>query len=454
MSRPYSPPSPPRRPRTPTPPSSPAFVWRKKAEQDRKRGLTIDSETRRRDLQRELQDAKRRRLQRERERYDRETRLAADARQREAAHNHDWHSQTLAFDATQHFLRQAIRITHRREKPLDALAKFIRVDLGGALGVLDVQEVVRGMGERELEEVVKGVESELRYLKMFDNSQDTVVWNEARRRQFWLFVRACLAYLLGSVRGEFKDGVHALVEDDVEGVLKRMDGERLVRLEGEIEDELSRGDGEVDFWASVLKKVKFMAACWHLRQISIDLIPERKKRQDTLQRRKIEAARDDDMVRREKEKGMAEDEEVFDDEIEVKSEDKQDKNASYAWNDKYRPRKPKYYNRVYTGFNWTKYNRTHYDHDNPPPKTVQGYKFNIFYPDLIDATKTPSYHVRPTDNPDVCIITFKAGPPYEDLAFKIVNRPWEKSHRRGYRCSFDRGVLQLWFHLQKYRYRR
>jgi len=37
------------------------------------------------------------------------------------------------------------------------------------------------------------------------------------------------------------------------------------------------------------------------------------------------------------------------------------------------------------------YNRTHYDHDNPPPKTVQGYKFNVFYPDLIDKTQ-----VRPS----------------------------------------------------------
>ncbi|KAI3874416.1 hypothetical protein MKW92_012170 [Papaver armeniacum] len=26
---------------------------------------------------------------------------------------------------------------------------------------------------------------------------------------------------------------------------------------------------------------------------------------------------------------------------------------------------------------WNKYNQTHYDHDNPPPKIVQGYKFNI-----------------------------------------------------------------------------
>ncbi len=48
------------------------------------------------------------------------------------------------------------------------------------------------------------------------------------------------------------------------------------------------------------------------------------------------------------------------------------------------PPKPRYFNRVKTGYDWNKYNQTHYDHDNPPPKTVQGYKFTIFYPDLID----------------------------------------------------------------------
>ncbi len=45
------------------------------------------------------------------------------------------------------------------------------------------------------------------------------------------------------------------------------------------------------------------------------------------------------------------------------------------------------------GFEWNKYNQTHYDTDNPPPKVVQGYKFNIFYPDLIDKHKTPEYTV-------------------------------------------------------------
>lgn len=63
----------------------------------------------------------------------------------------------------------------------------------------------------------------------------------------------------------------------------------------------------------------------------------------------------------------------------------------YWWNIKYKPRKPKYFNRVHTGYEWNKYNQTHYDHDNPPPKVVQGYKFNIFYPDLIDKSKAPEY---------------------------------------------------------------
>lgn len=49
--------------------------------------------------------------------------------------------------------------------------------------------------------------------------------------------------------------------------------------------------------------------------------------------------------------------------------------------------------RVHTGFEWNKYNQTHYDMDNPPPKIVQGYKFNIFYPDLINKNSTPEYYL-------------------------------------------------------------
>ncbi|KAH8400386.1 hypothetical protein KR215_011195 [Drosophila sulfurigaster] len=123
--------------------------------------------------------------------------------------------------------------------------------------------------------------------------------------------------------------------------------------------------------------------------------------------------------------------------------------------DKYRPRKPRYFNRVHTGFEWNKYNQTHYDMDNPPPKIVQGYKFNIFYPDLMDKSQTPQYFLTPcADNADFAVLRFHTGPPYEDIAFKIVNREWEFSYKRGFRCQFHNNIFQLWFHFKRYRYRR
>ncbi|XP_022817067.1 cactin [Spodoptera litura] len=110
---------------------------------------------------------------------------------------------------------------------------------------------------------------------------------------------------------------------------------------------------------------------------------------------------------------------------------------------------------VHTGFEWNKYNQTHYDMDNPPPKIVQGYKFNIFYPDLIDKNSTPEFSLKPCpENPDFAVLRFHAGPPYEDIAFKIVNREWEYSYKRGFRCHFHNNIFQLWFHFKRYRYRR
>jgi len=127
----------------------------------------------------------------------------------------------------------------------------------------------------------------------------------------------------------------------------------------------------------------------------------------------------------------------------------------YEWEDKYRPRKPRFFNRVKTGYEWNKYNQTHYDHDNPPPKRVQGYKFNIFYPDLIDKTKAPSYYLeKDEESAETVTLRFHAGPPYEDVAFKIVNCEWNLSHKFGFRVVFDRGVLQLYFNFKRWRYRR
>ena len=53
-----------------------------------------------------------------------------------------------------------------------------------------------------------------------------------------------------------------------------------------------------------------------------------------------------------------------------------------------------------------------------------------------------------------CLLIFKAGPPYEDIAFKILNREWEYSHKKGFKSTFERGILHLYFNFKRNRYRR
>lgn len=125
------------------------------------------------------------------------------------------------------------------------------------------------------------------------------------------------------------------------------------------------------------------------------------------------------------------------------------------WASLHRPRKPKFFNRIVMGYEWNKYNQTHYDEANPPPKVVQGYKFNIFYPNLVDTTKTPTYKVErnrqkrkyvgggggtSAGEDETCILRFMAGPPYLDVAFRIIDRDWDYSSRfnRGFKSSFDK----------------
>lgn len=126
----------------------------------------------------------------------------------------------------------------------------------------------------------------------------------------------------------------------------------------------------------------------------------------------------------------------------------------YTWAAIYKPRKPRYINRVKTGYEWNKYYQKHYDYDNPPPKVIQGYKFNIFYPDLIDKTNTPQYSIERSDIKDTCILRFSAGAPYEDISFNIVNREWDMNEKSGFKNYFDRGIYYLYFNFKRFRYKR
>ena len=155
-----------------------------------------------------------------------------------------------------------------------------------------------------------------------------------------------------------------------------------------------------------------------------------------------------DMMRMELEKPTDENEENFADEVDQAS------NVP-AWSDKFAPRKPKYINRMRTGYEWNKYNSTHYSADNPPPKVVHGYRFNIYYNHLLNPSVAPTFKREPIPgNSDWEILRFRAGPPYLDLAFKIVKKDWERDSKFGFKAVFERGVLRLYFNFRRQRYKR
>ena len=314
-------------------------------------------------------------------------------------------------------------------------------------------------------------------------------------------------------------GVHSSVMDELTSSFQGKSSLELDAMGADIQAKLDSGDGSLDteFWEGVLSQLQVYRARAELREFHEKMLQRwleviEKKRAD-LQRYREEHPEEvaaeaaaaaaaaatavanhtdgagadggtfgsaDSRARDEASKGLGDLEEELGLSDEVRLADQ-----VYWWQDKYRPRKPRYFNRVKTGYDWNKYNQAHYDHDNPPPKTVQGYKFSIFYPDLMDRTVTPKYICEPSDTKEFMILRFSAGKqsttclavgavlllhpyfaymsfgnnrwtgaPYEDVAFKIVNREWEFGRKAGFRASFERGVMNLFFNFKRHRYRK
>lgn len=117
------------------------------------------------------------------------------------------------------------------------------------------------------------------------------------------------------------------------------------------------------------------------------------------------------------------------------------------------PIKPLRYAKAHTGFRWNRYNKTHFNsHTNPPPRAVFGYEFTLLYPDLLSDVP-PKFEVVPTEQgweDTHCIIVFKAGPPYVDVAYKIVNKKFGRV-----KASFEpSGRYKLYFRFGGTSYRR
>ena len=166
--------------------------------------------------------------------------------------------------------------------------------------------------------------------------------------------------------------------------------------QSQIELQIRAGTAKVvAYWEAVLKRLEIYEAKACLKEIYAKLMLHKHMKEETNQDEEEEAAGSfspellhhgdeiEEAIEPEEDRAMLEQKRmavvmeeanvVFGSGIEVNLD-----SQVYWWHDQYRPRKPKYFSRVHTGYKWNKYNQTHYDHDNPPPKFVQVYKFNIF----------------------------------------------------------------------------
>ncbi|XP_055604371.1 splicing factor Cactin [Uranotaenia lowii] len=537
------------------------FMWNKKLEKQGLKNLSrkeLELLNRKKQQENviELEKLKKRRMEREHQRQQREDDMYLMQRSKEVAQFEEWQRQEEKFHLEQAKLRSKIRIQDGRAKPIDLLAQYIseqNLEESIEMQMHEPYHYLNGLALDDLEDLLADINvyNDLEKCQNADYWSDLTIIVEAELQK----LKKIEAEKQRMATGR-REGIHQSVAKDVTQIFKGKSSSQLEELKRKIEEKInSQQDGlDIGYWESLLSQLKAHMARARLRdrhqenlrsklellkkeqemsvkkeedfdpeagpsgagpsgstkmepidetsrdsssqsgaeqvqeeenfedevlnecfelykkgsyepkyisdkdlEPGVEIVSEEKDEEvlDLLRQKVLGINCDDDtfskeeiILRKEAKRGMNNDEAEFSVESRVDSQ-------VYLWSDKYRPRKPRYFNRVHTGFEWNKYNQTHYDMDNPPPKIVQGYKFNIFYPDLINKNTTPQYFLTPcADNPDFATLRFHAGPPYEDIAFKIVNREWEFSYKRGFRCQFHNNIFQLWFHFKRYRYRR
>ncbi|CAH0477663.1 unnamed protein product [Peronospora belbahrii] len=477
------------------------FQWSKKVDEHhvtrmaQKEKKTWKKEVKRAQSERvnAIHQARKRRQEREAEKEEMDRLKSEEMRLKDAQEYTNWQEKEEEFHLKQAKVRSQLRIRANREKPVDLLAKNLLLVSAKQCGTQEKKEEEEAFLTREIDRIrvehrrPDAIIEVLSMEELDELQQDVQTYqeleesgNQGQNAEFWTLMKIlCDDRIRRLKRLSQKEGranrgaIHDAVNETIETMLQGKNAEELQKLQGQVRETIASASNgptgvDVDFWEEVAQQIQVYQARGRLAQLHEEMLTKLAGLMEEHERRAACAAeykthgvvdengRDAgreacEMERSFTRKGLDESEEQLGASEEIVLTDAK---AVPRWSEKYQPRKPRYCNRVKTGYDWNKYNQTHYDHDNPPPKVVQGYKFNLFYPDLIDKQTAPRFFLEKANSDEFCIIRFSAGPPYQDIAFKIVNREWEHSPKRGFKSVFERGILHLYFNFKRYRYRR
>lgn len=361
-------------------------------------------------------------------------------------------TQEEEFHKRQSRLRTKIRLRDNRYTAVDLLAKNTIIMCGDDQSIGGFDDInfellaesespyvlISGLSPAKLAELIEKVNLE-------DNSNS----------DYWVAVVTVARHFIDLHK---RRDIESVVSNDIAMLLSGKSISELNRLERDIDLMMGRKDMllDMDFWASIkqslhMYKLRKFLSEYHskclakggvslssLESCSDDMLLSRAKARESMMKNSVIAPVKSVEPQRKYEDG----EEDFTGVVDL-----QGTPATGL--------KPQYSCRVRSEVEWNHYNYSHYDEDSPPPKTVCGYKFHILYPHLLDPSVTPSYKVSPDPADDKhAILRFSAGEPYQDIGFRIVNGAWESSHKKGFVCRFDRGVLYLYFEYKKFAYKR
>ncbi|KAL3918033.1 MAG: hypothetical protein SGILL_004438, partial [Bacillariaceae sp.] len=405
------------------------FTWTKKKQQKTADNAADGAQNR--DTIEEIETIRRRRKERELEREEMDRLRAEEARMKELENYDEWQKKEEEFHLEQQRKRSAIRLVEGREKPIDILAKNLLL-----FGLTEEEKQKRAAVKYQerynaLDEVQK-LDAELEephkivgYLKLVE-LQELLVDIDAFRLlekeamgdagnqtiiTYWEALSVAVKDEIRMLQNGGEGSAYAKKVEGIKAIFKGQSRPDLVKMRDEIQGKLrnaaSSGDAEFDraYWLSVMDQLTVHLAKTDLSELhskmlvrQLEKLEQRKEALSEQQKNEAAGTQQSDVQKGDHDGsqstvptnvdanfGNLEEELGLTDEVALAAAAG---NKTYSWQDRYAPRKPRYFNRVRTGFDWNKYNQTHYDSENPPPKIVQGYKFNIFYPDLVDPTKT------------------------------------------------------------------
>ena len=470
------------------------FVWIKKQEKDIREGKSMDvadAEEHRLNLIKEIERVRERRELRIKEQMEMERLRNEEQRLKDSANFGDWQQKEEDFHIDQIKIRSYIRMAEKRDKPIDLIAKnLLLLEVAESTNRMEIKEGAKiahlPFENRDPHEIITILGDENILMELKEDAEGFLVHEQNKKsnknkqfiEKFWITIMDIIQSEIANIRDEANapppglqtsasssSRLHKSLTLDVRNTLKGKTDDELRKLDLGISLSLNDGSypvSEHPYWLKMQQEIKYERGKMYILEQHSNLISRKKQFIERLAEIAKMAApftlRADEVPENDGDKfngGVEVDEEGDTLEQMTEWQEIQLKANKYSWDDKYRPRKPRYINRVRTGWDWNKYNQTHYDHDNPPPKTVQGYRFNIFYPDLINKAHTPKFVLENTSADGQFItIRFTAGPPYEDVAFQILNREWDIHRKAGFKSTFDRGILQLHFNFKRHRYRR